>query len=144
MQTGTFSMCSDFWWDLAMKSPTKPCMPPRNLRKTQGEEGSCLLLKKRRAVLPESICSTRQNCLLWYCAYLVDQKDLSLRNITTQRCHSGIIFFLFLNRLHFRHLNQFSCCGFSPSGRSIPISVLIILITKVPQVLLRLLCLGVC
>lgn len=63
MQTGTFSMCSDFWWDLATKSPTKPCMSPRNLRKTQGEEGSCLLLKKRRAVLPESICSTRQNCL---------------------------------------------------------------------------------
>lgn len=141
-QTGIFLTCPDFFWDLAMKSPTKACMPPKNLRKIQDKKGSWLLLKERRVVLPQSTYSTSK--LSSSVLYLVHQKDLSLCYIITQRCHSGLFIFFFLNRLNFRHLNQSLCCGFSPSGQSIPISVLIILITKVPQVLLRLLCLGVC
>lgn len=144
MQTGVFSMCPDFFWNLAVKSPTKTFMPPRNLRKIQGKEGSCLLLKKRRVVLPQSVCSTCQNCLPQVLCLLGTSK----RSVIVLYHHSEMplkaFFLLFLNRHHFRHLNQFPCCGFSPSGQSIPISVLIILITKVPQVLLSLLCLGVC
>lgn len=127
-----------------MRSPTKVCMPPKNQRKIQGEKGSCLLFKERRAVLPQITCSTCQNGLPQVLCLL----GISKRSVTVLYHHSEMplraFHSFFLNRLHFRHLNQFPCCGFSPSGQSIPISVLIILITKVPQVLLRLLCLGVC
>lgn len=118
--TGIFLMCSDFFSDLAMKSPTKTYMPPKNLKKIQGKKRQLSAIEERRVVLPQSICSTCQNCLLQVLCLLGTSK----RPVTVLYHHSEMplraFYFLFLNRLHFRHLNQFPSCGFSPSGQKHP------------------------
>lgn len=95
-QTGIFSMCPDFFWDLAMKSLTKTCVSPKNLRKIQGKKGSCLLLRKEGLSCPKVFAARVKTVFLRYSAYLAHQKDLSLCYIITQRCHSGLFIFFFL------------------------------------------------
>lgn len=104
---GFFLRCTDFCWGLVMQVPEETCMSSRNVRETQGKEGSCLLLKTS-SLQHTSKMSTSGTVLTWC------MRKICHCVISSLRCHSGPSFFYLGKQTSFQTLQSISLLWLSP------------------------------